>query len=72
MIHAVMKRVSTISLAYLLRGIFMSTWGFWPAVFRPFRTVFPGLGADFLNLAGETEGTTKKRGKPGENGREMA
>ena len=48
---------------YLLRAIFMSTWGFWPAVFRPFRTVFPGLGAGFLNLGGKTEGTAKKRGK---------
>eukprot|EP01045_Picozoa_sp_COSAG04_P027035 COSAG04_NODE_3878_length_2454_cov_2.797452_4_plen_52_part_01 len=26
---------------YLLRGILMSTWGVWPAVFRPLRTVFP-------------------------------
>ena len=25
---------------YLLRAILMSTWGFLPAVFRPFRTVF--------------------------------
>ena len=25
---------------YLLRSIFMSTWGVWPAVVRPFRTVF--------------------------------
>ena len=48
---------------YLLRSIFMSTWGFLPAVFRPLRTVFPGLGAGFLNLAGKTEGTAKKRGK---------
>ena len=50
--------------------------GFLPAVFRPFRTVFPGLGAGFLNLGGKTEGTAKKRGKNGEktvkNGREMA
>ena len=50
---------------YLLRGILMSTWGFFPAVFRPFRTVFPGLGAGFLNLGGKTEGTAKKRGKNG-------
>ena len=48
---------------YLLRSIFMSTWGFWPAVFRPLRTVFPGLGAGFLNLGAKTEGTAKKRGK---------
>ena len=39
--------------------------GFLPAVFRPLRTVFPGLGAGFLNLAGKTEGTAKKRGKNG-------
>ena len=51
---------------YLLRAILMSTWGFWPAVFRPLRTVFPGLGAGFLNLGGKTEGTAKKRGKNGE------
>ena len=51
---------------YLLRSILMSTWGFLPAVFRPLRTVFPGLGAGFLNLAGKTEGTAKKRGKTGE------
>ena len=57
---------------YLLRGILMSTWGFLPAVFRPFWTVFPGLGAGFLNLGGKTEGTAKKRGKTGKNGREMA
>ena len=38
-------------------------WLFLPAVFRPFRTVFPGLGAGFLNLAGQTERTAKKRGK---------
>ena len=57
---------------YLLRGIFMSTWGFWPAVFRPFRTVFPGLGAGFLNLGGKMERTAKKRGKMSKNGREMA
>ena len=57
---------------YLLRGIFMSTWGFWPAVFRPLRTVFPGLGAGFLNLAGKMERTAKKRGKTSKNGREMA
>ena len=50
---------------YLLRGIFMSTWGFLPAVFRPFRTVFPGLGAGFLNLGAKTEGTAKKRRKNG-------
>ena len=47
---------------YLLRSIFMSTWGFLPAVFRPLRTVFRGRGAGFLNL---TEGTAKKRGKNG-------
>eukprot|EP01045_Picozoa_sp_COSAG04_P003743 COSAG04_NODE_155_length_22379_cov_5.613707_11_plen_219_part_00 len=57
---------------YLLRAIFMSTWGFWPAVFRPLRTFFPGLGAGFLNLAGQTERTAKKRGKTSKNGREMA
>ena len=51
---------------YLLRGIFMSTWGVLPAVFRPLRTVFPDLGAGFLNLAGKTEGTAKKWGKNGE------
>ena len=49
-----------------LRGIFMSTWGVLPAVFRPLRAVFPGLGAGVLNLAGKTEGTAKKRGKNGE------
>ena len=38
---------------YLLRSTLMSTWGFWPAVFRPLRTVFPGLGAGFLNLGGK-------------------
>ena len=48
---------------YLLRSILMSTWGFLPAVFRPFWTVFPGLGAGFLNLGGKTEATAKKRGK---------
>ena len=48
---------------YLLRSIFMSTWGFWPAVFRPLRTVFPGLGAGFLNLGGKMGRTAKKRGK---------
>ena len=35
---------------------------------RRFSTVtdrFPGLGAGFLNLAGKTEGTAKKRGKNG-------
>ena len=48
---------------YLLRAIFMSTWGFWPAVFRPFRTVFPGLGAGYLNLGGKMGRTAKKRGK---------
>ena len=52
--------------SYLLRGIFMSTWGFLPAVFRPFRTVFPGLGAGFLNLAGKMERTAKKWEKTGE------
>ena len=51
--------------AYLLRAILMSTWGVLPAVFRPLRTVFPGLGAGFLNLGGKTEGTAKKRGKDG-------
>ena len=51
--------------SYLLRAILMSTWGFLPAVFRPLRTVFPGLGAGFLNLGGKTEGTAKKRGKNG-------
>ena len=50
---------------YLLRATFMSTWGFWPAVFRPLRTVFPGLGAGFLNPAGKTEGTAKAWGKNG-------
>ena len=54
------------SLSYLLRGTLMSTWGFLPAVFRPFRTVFPGLGPGFLNRAGKTEGTAKKWGKNGE------
>ena len=48
---------------YLLRSIFMSTWGFLPVVFRPFRTVFPGLGAGFLNLGGKMGRTAKKRGK---------
>ena len=49
--------------SYLIRAIFMSTWGVLPAVFRPLRTVFPGLGAGFLNLAGRTERTAKKRGR---------
>ena len=49
--------------SYLLRSIFMSTWGFFPAVFRPLRTVFPGLGAGFLNRGGKTGRTAKKRGK---------
>ncbi len=40
--------------------------GVLPAVFRPLRTVFPGLGADFLNLGGKTEGTAKQWGKNGE------
>ena len=52
-----------LSNVYLLRGILMSTWGFLPAVFRPFRTVFPGLGAGFLNLGGKMGRTAKKRGK---------
>ena len=51
---------------YLLRSILMSTWGFLPAVFRPLRTVFPGLGAGFLNLGGKMERTAKKWGKNGE------
>ena len=50
---------------YLLRATLISTWGFFPAVFRPFWTVFPGLGAGFLNLGGKTEGTAKKWGKNG-------
>ena len=50
----------------------MSTWGFLPAVFRPLRTVLPGPGTSFLDLAGKTEETAKKRGKTGKNGREMA
>ena len=50
-------------LVYLLRSIFMSTWGVWPAVFRPSRSVFPGLGAGFLNLGGKMGRTAKKRGK---------
>ena len=48
---------------YLLRAIMIPNWLFLPAVFRPFWTVFPGLGAGFLNLAGQTERTAKKRGK---------
>ena len=44
-------------------SIFMSTWGFWPAVFRPLRTVFPGLGAGFLNLGGKMGRTAKTREK---------
>ena len=54
-----------LTLEYLLRAILMSTWGFWPAVFRPLRTVFPGLGAGFLNLGGQTGRTAKKWGKNG-------
>ena len=46
--------------------------GFFTAVFRPLRTVFPCLGAGFLNLAGKTEGTAKNGEKTGKNGREMA
>ena len=61
-----------VALGYLLRSIFMSTWVFFPAVFRPFRTVFPGLGAGFLNLGGKMGRTAKKREKTGKNGREMA
>eukprot|EP01045_Picozoa_sp_COSAG04_P022985 COSAG04_NODE_2670_length_3757_cov_3.001367_2_plen_225_part_00 len=62
-IHSgILSRETAVEL-YLLRGILMSTWGFWPAVFRPLRTVFPGLGAGFLNLGGKTERTAKKRGK---------
>eukprot|EP01045_Picozoa_sp_COSAG04_P021912 COSAG04_NODE_2402_length_4203_cov_6.597466_6_plen_135_part_00 len=37
-----------------------------PAVFRPLRTVFPGLGAGFLNLGGKMGRTAKKWGKNGE------
>ena len=48
---------------YLLRAIMIPKWLFLPAVFRPFRAVFPGLGAGFLNLVGQKEGTAKKRGK---------
>ena len=48
---------------YLLRAIMIPKWLFLPAVFRPFRTVFPGLGAGFLNLGGKTGRTAKKRGK---------
>ena len=51
---------------YLLRATFMSTWGFLPAVFRPLRTVLPGLGAGFLNLGGKMGRTAKKWGKNGE------
>ena len=32
-------------------------------VSRPFRTVFRGLGAGFLNLGAKTRGTAKERGK---------
>ena len=49
--------------SYLLRAIMIPKWLFLPAVFRPLRTTFPGLGAGFLNLAGQTERTAKKRGK---------
>ena len=48
---------------YLLRAIMIPKWLFLPAVFRPLRTAFRGLGADFLNLGEKTEGTAKKRGK---------
>ena len=61
--HTPLEITGTVDHEYLLRGIFMSTWGFGPAVFRPLRTVFPGLGAGFLNLGEKTEGTAKKRGK---------
>ena len=57
-----------VDLPYLLRATLMSTWGFFP----PFWTVFPGLGAGFLNLGAKTDGTAKKRGKTSNNGREMA
>ena len=60
---------------YLLRGILMSTWGFLPAVFRPLRTVFPGLGAGFLNLGDLVTRWRERRkngGKTSKNGREMA
>jgi len=33
--------------------------------FRPLRTVFPGLGAGFLNLGAKPEGTANKSGKHG-------
>ena len=48
---------------YLLRAIMIPKWLFLPAVFRPLRTVFRGLGAGFLNLGEKTEGTAKERGK---------
>ena len=44
---------------YLLQATLMSTWGFFPAVYRPLRTVSSGLGAGFLR-------TGKKRAKMGE------
>ena len=37
--------------------------GLLPAVFRQLRTVFPGLGAGFLNLGGKMGRTAKKWGK---------
>ena len=59
-------RMCNVTVKYLLRAIMIPKWLFLPAVFRPFRTVFSGLGAGFLNLAGQTERTAKKRGKNGE------
>ena len=50
---------------YLLRAIMIPKWLFFPAVFRPLRTVFRGLGAGFWNLGGQTEKMAKKREKTG-------
>ena len=47
--------VEDVVLQYLLRAIMIPTWLFLSAVFRPFRTVFPGLGAGFLNLGAKKE-----------------
>ena len=56
-------QIKTFLRPYLLRAIMTPKWLFLPAVFRPLRTAFRGLGAGFLNLGEKTEGTAKKRGK---------
>ena len=49
--------------SYLLRAMLMSTWVFFPPFFDRYGPFLSGLGARFLNLAGKTERTAKKRGK---------